>query len=448
MAVEPKKDRKEAAGSTSTGPHSSVVRESYFSLHYLDLEYRRLWPRVWQMAGREEELSGVGDYITYDIGDDSVIVVRSAPDQLRAFHNVCRHRGRRLLAGAGQIKHIRCEFHGWRWKLDGSNENVTHREDWCGGLDQVDLSLGAVRLETWGGFIFVTLDPEAEPLLTYLGEAAEALAPFQLDKMRYRWRKWLKMPANWKVALEAFNEGYHVSITHWPLNRFGTSHFIGRAAGRHGTFGSDASMLRPESSAKPVSAAGARDMRRALADFYSYLKRAIDSNMTDTMVHAAQTLPTIVSENASPSEVMGALMQTAQAIDAARGVQWPSITREQYVRAGIDWHIFPNTVLLPMATNCLGYRSRPNARDPDSCIFEVYQLERMPPGTLSRIENLRNDDTHDAAFWGEILLQDFQQMEATYRGIKSSGYPGPLLNPTQEAPIANFHRVYHEYLEG
>ena len=97
MAVEPKKDRKEAAGSTSTVPHSSVVRESYFSPRYLDLEYRRLWPRVWQMACREEELSEVGDYITYDIGDDSVIVVRSAPDQVRAFHNVCRHRGRRLM---------------------------------------------------------------------------------------------------------------------------------------------------------------------------------------------------------------------------------------------------------------------------------------------------------------------------------------------------------------
>ena len=351
MTVVPKEDGKVAAETASTVPHSSVVRESYFSPHYLDLEYRRLWPRVWQMACREEELPEVGDYLTYDIGDDSVIVVRSAPDQLRAFHNVCRHRGRRLMEGTGQIKHIRCAFHGWRWKLDGSNENVTHREDWCGGLDKVDLSLGAVRLETWGGFIFINLDAEAEPLLTYLGEAAEALAPFQLDKMRYRWRKWLKMPANWKVALEAFNEGYHVSITHWPLNRFGTSHFTSRATGRHGTFGSDASTLRPESSARTSSAAGTRDMRRAMADFYSYLKGAIDSNMTDTMVHAAQTLPTTVSENASPAEVMGALMQTAQSIDAARGVQWPSITREPSTQSALPSRIGATT----SGSRCGGY---------------------------------------------------------------------------------------------
>jgi len=140
-------------------------------------------------------------------------------------------------------------------------------------------------------------------------------------------------------------------------------------------------------------------------------------------------------------------MKSAVAIDAARDVQWPTITPEQYQRAGIDWHIFPNTVLLPMATNCLGYRARPDGDDPNSCIFEVYQLERMPAQDIKKVENLRNDDIHDYDFWGEILLQDFQQMEETQRGMKSSGYKGPRLNPKQEASIENFHRVYHEYLQ-
>jgi len=103
-------------------------------------------------------------------------------------------------------------------------------------------------------------------------------------------------------------------------------------------------------------------------------------------------------------------------------------------------------VLLPMATNCLGYRARPDGDDPDSCIFEVYQLERMPEQDIRKVENIRNDDIHDSAFWGEILLQDFQQMADTHRGMKSSGYRGPRLNPRQEAALANFHRVYHEYL--
>jgi len=432
---------------------NSVVKESYSAPDYLTREYQRLWPRVWQMACREEELADVGDYVTYDIGDESVIIVRSAVDTLRAFHNVCLHRGRRLAEGSGNIENIRCTFHGWRWDLDGNNRNVTFREDWCGSLDNDDLRLGSVRLDTWGGFVFINFDPQADPLINYLGEAAETLAPFELDKMRYRWRKWLKVPANWKVALEAFNEGYHVSITHWPLNQFGTSRFSSRAAGKHGTFGVVASTLRSEAAGEKLSEAGAgkpavsaEQLSQTMAGFFRFLKANIDSNMTDSMVHAAQSLPAILPRDASPADVMPALMKSAMAIDDARGVQWPAITPEQYQRAGIDWHIFPNTVLLPMATNCLGYRARPNGDDPNSCIFEVYQLERMPGEDVKNVENLRNDDIHDYDFWGEILLQDFQQMEDTQRGMKSSGYKGPRLNPKQEASIENFHRVYHEYL--
>ena len=133
--------------------------------------------------------------------------------------------------------------------------------------------------------------------------------------------------------------------------------------------------------------------------------------------------------------------------DAARGVQWPTITPEEYQAAGIDWHIFPNMVLLPMATNCLGYRARPNGDDPNSCIFEVYQLERFPEGgEPKKVENIRNDDIYDEAFWGEILLQDFQQMEGTHRGVKSMSYKGPRLNPLQERAVANFHRAYREII--
>jgi phenylpropionate dioxygenase-like ring-hydroxylating dioxygenase large terminal subunit len=434
-----------SANRPSSGVTAGVVKNAYYSRDYLEREYARLWPRVWQMACRVEELAAVGDYVTYDIGNESVIILRSAPDRLQAFHNVCLHRGRRLLDGSGCVKSVACKFHGWSWDLDGNNRHVKEREDWCGALDNDDLRLGQVRFDTWGGFVFLTFDPDAEPLLDYLGEAAEVLTPFELDQMRFRWRKWLVMPANWKIALEAFNEGYHVAVTHHPLNRFGTSRFASRTAGKHATFGAAVSALRPESATRDVTVTNI-DIRQSMAGFFRYLKKEIDSNMTDSMVYAAQLLPATVADGTPPSDVMAKLTELAIAIDAKRGVEWPKITPQQYQRAGIDWHIFPNMVLLPMATNCLGYRARPYGDDPDRCIFEVYQLERMPSGAARKVQNLRNDDIMDTAFWGEILLQDFQQMEATHRGIKSSGYKGPRLNPLQESAISNFHRCYHEYL--
>ncbi len=423
--------------------HNHVVKGAYYAPAQVEREYERLWPRVWQMVCRAEELPNVGDYLTYEIGAESIIIVRSDADTLNAFYNVCLHRGRRLVDGAGNMANFPCKFHGWRWSIDGTNEHVTQREDWCGSLDKDDLGLGRIRMESWGGFLFVNLDGQAEPLMEYLGEAAEALAPFELHEMRFRWRKWLKMPCNWKVALEAFNEGYHVAITHYPLNRFGTSRFASAAFSRHGTFGIDAAAA--EGTVRLRSST--MDLRRSLAEYYRYQKKAIDSILTDTMVYAAQSLPAVLPDDATPAEIVGKLMQLSISIDAERGVTWPSITPEQYQRGGIDWHLFPNTVLLPMATNCLGYRARPDGNDPDSCIFEVYQLERMPKGQEPNPPNLRNDDIYDQDFWGEILLQDFQQMQGTHLGIKSSGFSGSRLNPKQEIPIDNFHRAYHDYLD-
>ena len=419
-----------------------IAKEVYYKPEYVALEKERLWSRVWQVACRVEELRKAGDFVTYDIGDESIIVLRSRDGSIRAFHNVCQHRGRRLTEGCGHMETIRCRFHGWTWRLDGTNSHVTQKEDWSGELDGEDLSLPSVHVDTWGGFVFINLNPNCEPLATYLEEIADILKVFRLDLMRYRWRKWLIMPCNWKIALEAFNEGYHVAITHHQLNRFGMDHFLSRVHGKHSMFGAalNAGILGTGTSKESV------DIRGSLGKFYEYMKGALDSNMTDTLMQVSARLTETVPAGTPPGAVLESFTRMIIETDAARGVEWPPITAEEYGKAGIDWHVFPNTVLLPMATNCLGYRARPNGNDPDSCIFEVYHLERFPSGEEPQVVNLRNDDIHDTAFWGEILLQDFQQMEATHRGIKSQGFRGPRYNPKQETPILNFHRVYHEYL--
>jgi hypothetical protein len=245
--------------------------------------------------------------------------------------------------------------------------------------------------------------------------------------------------------MEAFNEGYHVNVTHHQLARYGAvSHHVSRKHGIHSMFGPPG----PKGTAEVPEAKTAKsNAAKKVADFYSYLKGALDSNMTDTIVAAAGHMAEQAPEDLSRAQAFGRTFELARQQDAARGVTWPQLTPEQMLAGGTDWHIFPNMVLLPMATNCLGYRARPNGDDPNTCIFEVYQLERFAEGEApNKVENLRNDDIYDEAFWGEILLQDFQQMEGTHRGVKSKSYKGPRLNPVQEKPLSNFHRVYHELL--
>lgn len=423
---------------------SYVHKEAYYKPEYVALEKQRLWPRVWQMACREEELHEIGAYVTYEIADESIIVVREADKSIGAFHNVCQHRGRRLADGCGITKRFRCKFHGWQYELNGKNCHVTQREDWNGLLENQDIDLKRVKVDVWGGFVFVNLNPNCEPLSEYLETVPNILGPFELEKMRYGWRKWLIVPCNWKVALEAFNEGYHVAITHNQLNQWGSPHYFGSAFGKHGMFGSasETGTLAINSSKKKEESI---DLRGPLGDYYRYMKSGLASLMTETIVEQAGRLKETVAAGTPPAQVIEKLTEMSIEADAARGVQWPALGAAEYQRAGVDWHVFPNMVLLPMATNCLGYRARPNGDDPNSCIFEVYHLERFPADPKVP-ENIRNDDIYDEAFWGEILLQDFQQMQGTQKGIKSSGFKGPHTNPTQETPITNFHRVYGEYL--
>ena len=199
---------------------------------------------VARVAGRgsQEELLHAGDYFEYGIGDESVLVVRNGAGELHAFHNSCLHRGTRLADATGRFDDecIQCPYHGWQYGLDGSLTHVVDREDFTNLPD--DLALHAVRVETFGGFVFVNFDPDAEPLLEFLDPLPELLAPFHLDRMRLRGYRTTIIDANWKAVVDAFNEGYHVQGLHpqilpWTddvsiaYEQFGTHARYGRLPG-------------------------------------------------------------------------------------------------------------------------------------------------------------------------------------------------------------------------
>ena len=195
-----------------------VPKSRYVDADFLQRELDRLFSRTWLMACRLEELPGVGSYVEYLIGDRSVLVVRESPESIRAYHNSCRHRGTRLAAGRGRVGSIICPFHGWRWNLDGSIRLVLDGEEFV-ARSNADLGLAPVRAELWGGFVFLNIDPEAEPLLEYLDPIPATFAPFQLEHMRIAWLKGVHLPCNWKTVVDGFLEAYHLTGTHPQLQR-------------------------------------------------------------------------------------------------------------------------------------------------------------------------------------------------------------------------------------
>jgi nitrite reductase/ring-hydroxylating ferredoxin subunit len=426
-----------------------IPASDYLSPSFLQREYRHVWPHVWQVACREEELPGPGDYVTYDIGDQSLIVVRTRSNSIRAYHNVCAHRGRRLKDGFGTVAKFHCNYHGWQWDLEGHNIRVLDPDDWRGSavVSAESLRLREALVDVWGGFVFVNTDRNAAPLGEYLAPVPAYLDCFEFEKMRYRWYVSVRAPCNWKVGLEAFSEGYHVSATHpqWPP--FMDDVTRSAVYGKHGMFGYPTA--RPFGQPSPRLNRGELvDVRENLIAFYDDLNTTLAAIYSERATEAVRRLRTEVSAEASHFEILTKMYQFIREACEACGAGWPDINFEQMANAGTDWTIFPNLVILMQPDAALVYRVRPNGADVGTCIFDVWSLQRYAPGAepkLNRRVYHGENDWHHIGDVSPVLVQDFSNMAAVQRGMMSEAFAGCRINPLQESMIRNHHQVLREY---
>ena len=423
-----------------------IPASNYISKEFAAKEAQYLWPRTWQMACREEEIPTVGSFFTYDILDDSITVVRTAPDEIRAYHNSCPHRGRRLTEGCGKSARLHCRFHGWQWSLDGQNLKVVDREDWGDALAPEDTNLSTVKVGRWGGWIYVNMEPNCESLEDALSPAKAILDPFAMEGMRYHWRKSTILPCNWKVALEAFSEGYHVQTTHPQMLQFFDDVTTSYAHGRHGMFGYWDSAPTGLRSPRLGGPREGEDNRIGMLAYMEETIVTLNAVMAEPGLAAAKRLVDEVPAGTDPWVVLGKFNELMQEVLIDRGINCPPISNEQAIAAGTDWHLFPNQVILQSPIGVLGYRARPNGDDPNSCLWDVYSLMRYPEAEVPESKWEWNDDLTDLKFWGKILIQDYQNMGDVQQGMKSRGFKGSRPNPKQEVSVSNFHRALCEFI--
>jgi phenylpropionate dioxygenase-like ring-hydroxylating dioxygenase large terminal subunit len=425
-----------------------IGAEAYKSADYAKEEGDRLWAKVWQHAGRVEEIPSVGDYFTYDIGTDSILIVRTAVDAIKAFYNVCSHRGRQLVdtpTGAhnacGWKNQFTCGFHGWRYDLNGKCTFKLDEENWKGALTDERTKLGEVKADIWGGWIFINMDPDCVSLREFLEPAASFLDPFELSKMRYKWRQWVIFDSNWKTAIEAFMEPYHVTGTHTQMLKHGQYYAYSAAHALHGVSGFDERNpeLKMKQSSTVTRAGKGSDARLSTYLLQNEIYTTVNNaSTTEILLNAAKRLVDELPEETPPGEVIRHWLAAAKADDAARGVIWPTVTPEQMSAAGLAWSIFPNMSILHGITFALCYRTRPYGDDPNKCIFEAFAIERYPDGQAPKTDWVYAEPTEER--WGLVLAQDYSNMAAVQKGMRSRGFRGALPNPHQERKITNFHR--------
>ncbi|VWX54891.1 SRPBCC family protein [Novosphingobium sp. 9U] len=442
--------------------------EAFLSKEYLDAEKQLLWPKIWQMVERESDLPNPGDWLTYNVADESVIILRKEDGSLKAFHNVCPHRGRQLvsvpdfLPGPTSLhdrpvhdvrgsnrKNFICGFHGWTFNLEGENTYILDPQDWGNTLTPEMTCLSEVQVDTWQGYIYINMDPQAPSLKDWMGRAGEILSHFDLAGMQYKWRQWAIYNCNWKTAIEAFLEPYHVAGTHTQLLAYGDYYALSKQYGLHSVSSYDTrdAKFQMSESAGTTRAGKGDDPRVSTYELIRENYETVNfSASTETLVNAASRLKDELPETATPQECIAHWIASAKADDAARGVIWPEVPPEIKKEGGLAWGLFPNQNILHGETFALCYRVRPYGDDPNKCVFESYALERFAVGEAPETEWVYAEPVGEK--WGSVLAQDFSNMEFVQKGMKSSGFRGPLPNPHQEQKVINLHRNLAEFMEG
>jgi phenylpropionate dioxygenase-like ring-hydroxylating dioxygenase large terminal subunit len=424
----------------------TVSTDRYHSPAYHARERERLWMRVWQVAGRVDEITQPGDFLTHTLFDQSYVIVRGRDGALRGFVNACRHRGNRLCEGTGRAARFTCPYHNWSYDLDGRLLAVA-KPDFDGPVEDFvgakqTLGLIEVPVESFAGFVFLNPDPAAAPLSEHLGEIAALLAPYRIEEMipvGLNTREAIE--CNWKVVMDAFQEGYHIQGVHPELvaamdesqERYA---FVGDHSVATGPFGA-ANLEQFGSEQQADSIRGLPATFPGVADVLPRFERLLDGYRD-----AAGTL-------SFPAGVTGRrlLQQATRDHLIAQGLDVSGLTDTQM--SDNHFHlVFPNLFMTVRAGEATVIVSTPHpSDDPNRCHWLVQNLMWLPPAQRAgQREPLRVVPEGEHVPYFLALEQDWEMMQRQQAGLRNRGLTHMTLT-RQEVRLAWYHSVLDAWID-
>lgn len=407
---------------------SPIPKERYTSERFMQLEWERLWTKVWHVAGRERSIPDAGDYFTYDFGPESLLFVRQRDGGIRGFYNVCLHRGNQLRPGRqeGAADSFRCSYHHWEWHLDGSLKNIPDQETFPQLPPCEKLSLKEFKVDRWGGFIWFCLDSAGPSLRDYLGVIPGHLDCYEFDRMVCTNNVTIPWECNWKTSVDAFNETYHVQGIHPQIMPWHDDVNIQiDCYDRHSRF------------LAPFMAPSPRLSHEEMQKLDPVMRGVLQMLQLD---------PGEYENNAMAARE--AMQQKKRAIQDHTHFPYKNLNDDQLTD---DYHytIFPNMQLNIFAESLMVFVSRPHPTDPNKMFWDLMNLTYVPEGEEK--EDAPHQFTTQEEFQTpnpgtkEVLDQDAYNLPYVQRGMKSGAYDGLILG-TQELRIAHFHNTLMRYI--
>ena len=416
--------------------------DRYFSPEFMQREWDHMWTKVWHIAGRVNQLQHVGDYVVHDFMHESVMVVKQADGSLRAFYNVCGHRGQRLVWGEGQQASFHCPYHGWEWGNDGVLKVAPDSEDFPQGDPCGKVKLVELPVDTWAGFVWYTMDPDAPSLMEFLHPWPQLYRNHASAEMtRIVWMT-VELETNWKFAPDNFSESYHTRTAHPQVAQFiDQDHFTSR----HEIFESGHArimqMWRPSLRDRVPEGAPFRwdaDLRKwgIDPDQYPDYETKVIQGWLDIAAAKRELGPSKGHHHYS------------------------RLSEEDFLYSPHD-QLFPNVSLDIRPDNVSMFRTEPHRTDPNKCTFDL-QCFAMPiegqeeARCIAGMRPLKEAEFEHRVFdggdglpemAGSVIFQDMALAEGQQRGQRSRGYQEPYL-AGQESRMRAWHETLNDYLAG
>lgn len=418
-----------------------IPTERYVATDFVARERYAIWMKVWQVVGRADELATVGDWKQYRIFDQSYIVVRGKDHKIRGFVNACRHRGNVLCREArGNTKRgFLCQYHLWSYDLQGNLKGML-REALAGPIDKDTHGLIEVPVDIFGGFIFLNPDQNAAPLAEFIGdEVATMLAPYHLDEMVTVMDVTEAIDCNWKVVMDAFQEGYHIDGIHPQLLRVIN---IDPKTSRYKFFENHCVSMAP------FDVVGASPQAQV-----------------DGIMDLPETFPSTVAVLPRFQELVAEYQCEDGRLNFPDGVTARTLlqraTRDTLTGMGLDvsgltdaqmsdnhgWVLFPNFFMTIRAGEATIVMSLPHPDgDPNRCIWHVASYMWLPDEFKAAYtaEPVVVDEPGSFKYF-EALQQDYEQMPRQQVGLRNTALRHMAL-VKEEVVIAHFHSVVDSYL--
>jgi phenylpropionate dioxygenase-like ring-hydroxylating dioxygenase large terminal subunit len=429
----------------------TIPGSRYTSRDFMREEWEGMWTKSWLLLGREAELPNPGDWQMEELGPEEILMVRQQNDSVKAFYNVCQHRGNPLVCeskGSSPRRFV-CKYHSWAFLPDGSLSFAPDKEDFPEGNPCGKIKLQELACETFAGFVWVNMDTDCKPLREFLGPIWDDWEAREIHTWKRTMANTMWLPCNWKVVLDNFNESYHVPTVHQGAKP-----------------GDDRAAIRSDINTY------FKETRFDLADEghnRMIMKGGYGSSYTDSDGNILEPLASLLRYwSLDPNEFNGRPEATREALQNAKRqhgralgyAHYGNVPDEQLTDA-FHYTLFPNFAVTVWADGFHFLRARPHRDDPEQCLFDNWWYGSpasidagLDPGnsatlatSLDGSETAVSMLTYGEDYIGPAIEDDVAIFVSQQRGFRSRGFKGVYLS-NQEIRVRRYHEMIDDYIEG